>query len=120
MRKNQYHSLQKSGPQTLNGLQAVAYSRIRYTAGGDFVRTERQRTVLSAMFTKIQSPGVAEVPSVVSKLLPFTETSMNSMDIIKTGTKVLTSKIMTLEQERFPVDGYCSGKTIDGAVVFGC
>jgi LCP family protein required for cell wall assembly len=34
--------ISKTGPQTLNGLQAVAYSRIRYTAGGDFVRTERQ------------------------------------------------------------------------------
>ena len=65
------------------------------------------------MFTKIQSLGVTEFPSVVSKLLPYTETSMNSMDIIKLGTKVLTSNIMTLEQERFPVDGYCKGKTMD-------
>jgi len=104
----------KSGPQTLNGLQAVAYSRIRYTAGGDFVRTERQRTVLSAMLTKIQSLGITEFPSVVSKLLPYTETSMKSMDIIKLGTKVLTSNINTLEQERFPIDGYCKGKMISG------
>jgi LCP family protein required for cell wall assembly len=103
----------KSGPQTLNGLQAVAYSRIRHDAGGDFGRTERQRTVLSAMLTKIQSLGATEFPSVVSKLLPYTETSMNSMDIIKLGTKVLTSNIMTLEQERFPVDGYCRGKMMN-------
>lgn len=104
----------KSGRQTLNGLQAVAYSRIRYTAGGDFVRTERQRTVLSAMFTKIQSLGITEFPSVVSKLLPYTETSINSIDIIKLGTKVLTAKITTLEQERFPLDGYCKGQMMDG------
>lgn len=104
----------KSGLQTLDGKQAVAYSRIRYTTGGDFRRTERQRTVLSVMFAKIQSLGAAEFPSVVSELLPLTETSMNSMDIIKIGTKVLTSNISKLEQERFPVDGYWSGKTIDG------
>ena len=104
----------KVGLQKLNGLQAVAYSRIRYTDGGDFVRTERQRTVLSAMLTKIQSLGITEFSSVVSKLLPYTETSMKSMDIIKLGTKVLTSNIMTLEQERFPVDGYCKGKMMGG------
>jgi LCP family protein required for cell wall assembly len=107
-------AVSKTGPQTLSGLQAVAYSRIRYTAGGDFVRTERQRTVLSAMLTKIQSLKPTEIPSAVSKLLTFTETSMNSMDMIKLGAKVITTNKMMLEQERFPLDGYCKGKTIDG------
>lgn len=27
--------------------------------------------------------------------------------------KILTSNIMTLEQQRFPVDGYCKGKMTD-------
>ncbi|MBU3191220.1 LCP family protein [Clostridium bowmanii] len=106
--------INKLGPQTLNGLQSVAYSRVRYTDGGDFVRTERQRTILSAMLIKIQSLGVAKFPSVVSELLAYTETSMKSTDILKIGTKVFTSKIKILEQERFPVDGYCKGKIIDG------
>lgn len=66
------------------------------------------------MFTKIQSIGVTDFPSVVSELLPLTETSMNSIDIIKLGTKVLTSNTKELEQERFPVDGYWSGKMISG------
>ncbi|MCJ7689101.1 MAG: LCP family protein, partial [Clostridiaceae bacterium] len=102
-----------SGSQNLNGMQAVAYTRIRYTAGDDFARTERQRTVLSGMLTKIQSLGVTEFPSVVSELLPLTETSMNSIDILKLGTKVFTSGIKTLDQERFPIDGYWKGQTID-------
>ncbi len=33
-------SIRKAESQTLNVLQAVAYSRIRDTCGGDFVRTE--------------------------------------------------------------------------------
>ena len=32
--------------QHLNGTQAMAYSRIRYTAGGDYKRTEKDREVL--------------------------------------------------------------------------
>lgn len=111
--KKSIPTVTSSGPQTLNGLQAVAYSRIRYTSGGDFKRTERQRTVLTGMFTKIQSVGATEFPAVVSKLLPLTETSMNSVDLIKLGTKVITSNTTTLDQARFPVDGYWSGKMID-------
>ena len=112
--KKSVPAISTTGPQTLNGLQAVAYSRIRYTAGGDFVRTERQRTVLQAMMTKLQSLKPTEIPSAVSKLLPFTETSMNSLDLIKIGTKAITTNKMVIEQQRFPVDGYCRGKTIDG------
>lgn len=104
----------KSGLQTLDGLQVVAYSRIRHEAGDDYARTERQRMVLSAMLTKIQSLGVTQFPSFVSKILPFTETSMNSMDMVKLGTKVITSNTTTLEQARFPLDGYSTGKTIGG------
>jgi LCP family protein required for cell wall assembly len=112
--KKSITKIASSGAQTLNGMQAVAYTRIRYTAGGDFVRTERQRTILSGIFTKIESLGAKEFPSVVSKLLPLTETSMNSMDIIKLGSKVFSSNISNLDQERFPLDDYCSNEMIDG------
>jgi len=103
-----------SGNQTLNGIQAVGYSRIRSTVGGDFERTERQRTVLTSLFNKISSGGAAELYSNVSKLLPFVETSMSSMDIIKLGASVFATGTINLEQERFPLDGYCKDATIDG------
>jgi anionic cell wall polymer biosynthesis LytR-Cps2A-Psr (LCP) family protein len=86
---------------------------VRFTTGGDYRRTERQRTLLSELLIKIQPLGVTKFSSVVSKVLPYIETSMNSMEIIKLGTKGFNSNITTLEQERFPVDGYCVGKTID-------
>ena len=44
--KTTYTPVQHSGVQTLNGLQATAYCRIRYTKGDDFKRAERQRTIL--------------------------------------------------------------------------
>ena len=103
----------KSGTQTLNGMQAVAYTRIRYVGNGDYERTERQRTVLSAIFEKIQAAGVSKYPSIVTTILPYTETSMSTPTLISTGTGVLTSGTKTLDQERFPIDGYCEGKFID-------
>lgn len=111
--KESFTKVTNPGLQNLNGIQAVAYSRIRYTTGDDFKRTERQRTVLTGLFTKIESVGASEFPSVVSKLLPLTETSMNSLDIMKLGTKVITSKTTTMDQVRFPVDGYWTDKMIN-------
>ena len=35
-----------AGTYRLNGVQAVSYARIRYTEGGDFARTQRQRIVI--------------------------------------------------------------------------
>jgi len=114
LEKQNFKLITRTGLQNLDGKQAVAYSRIRYTAGGDFARTERQRTVLSALLTKIQGVGKLEFPSIVAKLLPYTETSMSSMEIIKLGTDIFTNDIKAIDQERFPLDGYCSGKTIGG------
>ena len=44
-----------SGLQTLNGTQASAYCRIRYTEGRDFKRTERHREVLTKILEKIET-----------------------------------------------------------------
>ena len=50
----------KAGHYTLDGTQAVAYSRIRYTEGGDSKRTERQRAVLFKMFEKAKTLDTVE------------------------------------------------------------
>jgi polyisoprenyl-teichoic acid--peptidoglycan teichoic acid transferase len=103
-----------SGLQNLNGAQAVAYSRVRHAGNGDFERTDRQRTVLTALFEKIKSGGVTKLPAMVAETLPYTETSINQLGIIQLGTTVFTSNMTTVDQVRFPVDGYCQDKTIGG------
>ena len=45
-------TIKSAGTYTLDGNQAVAYSRIRYTAGGDLARAGRQREVLEKIFEK--------------------------------------------------------------------
>ncbi|MFV3011497.1 LCP family protein [Clostridium botulinum] len=106
--------VQNPGLQNLNGMQAVAYARIRYTSGGDYERTERQRTVLTAIMNKIKKLGPTEFPKVVGALLPNVESSLSSTEIIKMGTSVFTLGIDNVEQQRFPLDNYCEGKLIDG------
>ena len=102
-----------AGIYTLTGKQALAYSRIRYATGGDYVRTDRQRTILSKVFEKILCINVTQYPSLLSEILPMVQTNLDYSEILNLGNEVLKMGITTLEQERFPRDGYCEGKMID-------
>lgn len=102
------------GEQVLNGEQALAYSRIRYATGGDYKRTERQRVVLEAVFENLKSTPTKEYPSLIDDFLPYIETNMSSMDMIKLATDVAPLVKGNLETARFPLDGYCDGKMING------
>lgn len=72
----------KTGTQNLSGVQALAYSRIRYTAGGDYKRTERMRDVLSAGFAKIKTLNVGKLNNLADILLPKVYTNISSTDIL--------------------------------------
>ena len=96
------------------GEQVLAYSRIRYTTGGDYKRTERQRVVLEAVFEKLKSTPTKEYPSLIDNFLPYIETNMSSMDMIKLATDAAPLVKGNLETARFPLDGYCDGKMING------
>lgn len=103
-----------SGEQILNGAEALAYSRIRYATGGDYKRTERQRVVLEAVFEKLKSTPTKEYSSLIDDFLPYVETNMSSMEMIKLATDVAPLVKGNLETARFPLDGYCDGKMING------
>ncbi|MGG7058029.1 LCP family protein [Clostridium tertium] len=94
-----------SGTQLLNGTQASAYCRIRYTAGRDFKRTERQRDVLNALFVKFKDISLTEVPGMINKILPLVTTNLTNSEIISISTKALGMGLSNIEQGRFPSDG---------------
>jgi polyisoprenyl-teichoic acid--peptidoglycan teichoic acid transferase len=101
------------GVQHVDGTQALAYSRIRYTSGGDYERTQRHRTVLDALFNKLTSTSVSSYNSLLNEVLPYVQTNLTATDILSLGTKVLGIG-NNLEQDRFPRDGYGEGAMIDG------
>lgn len=94
-----------SGTQLLNGTQASAYCRIRYTAGRDFRRTERQRDVLNALFVKFKDINLTEVPGMINKILPLLTTNLTNSEVISISTKALGMGLSNIEQGRFPSDG---------------
>lgn len=83
----------KTGRQTLDGVQAVAYSRIRYTSGGDYKRTERMRDVIEAMLAKLKTKNVGEINKLANQILPEIYTNLDTGDVLSVATDVMNYKI---------------------------
>ena len=77
------------GLQTLDGIQATAYCRVRYTAGDDFKRTERQRTVISKMVEKAKKSDLATINKIIDDVFDDIETSLTSMEIIGLASNLM-------------------------------
>ncbi len=83
----------KAGTYNLDGVQALSYGRIRYTAGGDYKRTERMRNVLTAMLKKLQTKSIGEINSLLDQILPNVYTNISSGSIFSEIPSVMKYKI---------------------------
>lgn len=89
----------------LNGNQATAFARIR-KIDSDYVRTERQRTVLLAMAEKIMSgASAATMLTIVTTLLEYVETNLSLTEIMTLALAGLKMDLSQVEQLRLPADG---------------
>ena len=82
MLKCDYTPVKEAGYQLLNGTQATAYCRIRATAGDDFKRTARQRTVLKAIEEQAKKADLATLTKVFNDCIGDIYTSIDSKDIL--------------------------------------
>lgn len=79
-KKSEY--INTAGTYNLDGVQAVAYSRIRYTAGGDYKRTERMRDVITAMVNKLKTKSVTQINKIADEILPKVYTNLSMTDLL--------------------------------------
>ena len=109
----------KPGKYHLNGIQAVAYSRIRKTknvwgTNNDYGRTDRQRHVMEQLFNKALTLPKSEYLGLVKAMLPYTETSLSLTEIMGLAWDVML-KSPTFAQSRVPLTEYqMPGKSIKG------
>ena len=82
-----------TGWHNLNGVQALAYSRIRYTDGGDYKRAERMRDVLIAVFEKAKSMNVSELNSLSNTILPHVSTNIDVNEAISMLPQLTSIKV---------------------------
>ena len=69
------------GEHTLSGVQAVAFGRIRYTAGSDYRRAERHRQVLTELFKKAKKANLATLNKLVDTAFPKIKTDLTQKQI---------------------------------------
>lgn len=75
-------NLVSGGLQTLDGVQATSYCRVRYTSGNDFKRAERQRTVVSKLVEKAKQASIIELNDLINAVFPNISTSMSASELI--------------------------------------
>lgn len=100
-------NITKAGTYNLDGVQAVAYSRIRYTSGGDYKRTERQRDVLNLAFQKVKKMSLGQLNKLADTVLKEVSTNISGTEILG-----LLSQIASYELEEttgWPFEGGIKG-----------
>ena len=88
----------------LTGNQAVAFARIR-KLDNDFVRTARQRDVITAIAAKAKALTLAELLVLGNSLIENVATSLDVADLTALATRCLAADMDAIGQFRVPVDG---------------
>lgn len=102
-----------TGMHHLDGTQALAYCRIRYD-GGDQRRTQRQRTVIEAVFKKMKNTPVTQYPAILNELLPLVTTNISANEFISLGKDIVDTGATQFEDLKVPCDKHEDGKMING------
>ena len=92
--KCDYTPVTETGTQLLNGLQATAYCRIRYTAGNDFKRAARQREVSQAIEDQAKTADYATLSKVFNNAIDDIYTSLDSKDILDLLSNIANYRIV--------------------------
>lgn len=97
------------GMQHFTGAQALWYSRIRYL-DSDFMRTARQRKVISALVRKATQQSPAELFELVGEVMPLVRTDLTEDEIMNLGLHALSYLQYAIVQQQIPAqDAYKSG-----------
>lgn len=94
--------LTHAGKQTLNGVQATSYCRIRYTTGDDYKRTERQRTVLEQIAKKAQKADLKTINKIINDVFDEVSTNFTLAEMLSYAKDFMSYKVG--ETTGFPFD----------------
>ena len=86
------------GTYDMDGVQATAYGRVRHTAGDDYKRTFRQRTVLMLTAQKAREASIDTLIKIVELVAPELRTDLTNDEIESLITDYATSFILDEEE----------------------
>ncbi len=102
--------IHQGGTYHLNGVQAVAYARIRHAANiegvnNDYGRTDRQRYVMEQLFNKALTVNKSQYAALAKAMIPCCETSLSYSEIMSLAFNILLNH-PAYEQTRVPLTEY--------------
>lgn len=93
------HQLQSAGMNHLDGVQAVAYGRLRLM-DTDYARTERQRKIIELAFAKAKQADYATLNNILVTILPQVSHNLDFADLTNVALNI--SKYHIGETAGFP------------------
>ena len=78
-----------AGTQNCSGVTAVAYCRVRYTAGDDYRRSERQREVITQIIQKAKASDLTTVNKVINHVFDEISTSYSNMQLLSLASNLM-------------------------------
>ena len=98
----------------LNGAEALVYCRIR-KLDSDYMRTERQRKVITALIEKAKTAGISKLIGTVYDVFPLIQTDMSPTEILGLAAKAGIGVVaFDIQQNRVPIDEHMKPSTING------
>lgn len=87
------HSITQPGVYTLDGVQATSYCRIRYTAGDDFKRAQRQREVISKMVAKAKQADLLTINKIIDSVLDDISTNFTAGEMVSLASQMMSYEL---------------------------
>lgn len=109
--KTDYVALTEPGYQLLDGIQATAYCRIRYTKGDDFKRASRQREVLKAIEEQAKKADLATLTKAFNEAVDDVYTSLDKQTMLELIGKIADYQIV--DEGGFPTESLRTVANLD-------
>ncbi len=87
------HSITQPGTYTLDGVLATSYCRIRYTAGDDFKRAQRQREVIAKMVEKAKNADLFTINKIIDSVLDDISTNFTAGEMISLASQLMNYEL---------------------------
>lgn len=87
------HSITQPGVYNLDGVQATSYCRIRYTAGDDFKRAQRQREIISKMVEKAKKADLLTINKIIDSVLDDISTNFTPGEMVSLASQLMNYEL---------------------------
>jgi LCP family protein required for cell wall assembly len=114
--RSEKYFIQTRGEHHLNGIQAVAYMRLRHT-GGTTARDDRQKEVLLSARNQLSNMSLGDLDTALNTVTDWVKTDMEPVDFIKLTKDLYALRNGSYKASRVPYEGLYSNANYKGMAI---